>query len=125
MQFRNTLIVLVLLVIVGGYVLLLQFAKPVDESQKLFNVKADDITSVVLKYPDHVIEVQRSGDAWKMVKPIKTDADKVAMGTLTREIADADVKRTVDEHPTDLAPFGLDKPAVTLVVGTKKKTFSG
>jgi hypothetical protein len=125
MQFRNTLIVLVLLVIVGGYILLFQFAKPEDATKKLFNVKADDITSVTLKYPGQEIEVRRTDGVWKMVKPLQTDADKSAIGTLTREIADADIKRVVDEHPANLAPFGLDKPAVTLVVGTKDKTFPG
>ncbi len=125
MQFRNTLIVLVLLILVGGYIYFFQAGKPEKQTQKLFNVKADDITRLVLKYPGQEIEVERSGGGWKMVKPIRTDADTSAITTLTHEIANADLKRTVDEHPTDLAPFSLDKPAVTVVVSTKDKTYPG
>ncbi len=29
----------------------------------------------MLKYPGQEIEVERSGDKWKMVKPIQADAD--------------------------------------------------
>ena len=60
-----------------------------------------------------------------MVKPIQADADSSAITTLTHEIADCEVKRTVDEHPTDLAQFGLAKPAVTVVASTKDKTWPG
>ncbi len=125
MQFRNTLIVLVLLILVGGYIYFFQAGKPEEQTQKLFNIKADDITKLVLKYPGQEIEIDRSDGAWKMVKPIQTGADTSAVNTLTREIADADLKRTVDEHPANLALFGLDKPAVTVVVSTKDKTFPG
>ena len=114
MQFRNTIIVLVLLVIVGGYIYFFQAGKSEEETKKLFDIKADDITRIVLKYPGQDIEVARIDGAWKRVKPIKVDADSAAVGTLTHEIADADVKRTVDDNPTDLAPFGLAKPAVTV-----------
>jgi hypothetical protein len=125
MQFRNTLIVLILLALVGGYIYFFQAGKPEEETVKLFQIKADDITKIVLKYPGEEIEVQRSGDQWKMVKPIKADADSAAISTLTHEIADADVKRTVDEHPTDLAAYGLAKPAVTVIASTKDKTLPG
>jgi len=125
MQFRNTLIVLVLLILVGGYIYFFQAGKPEEETKKLFNIKADDITKIVLQYPGQEIEVERSGGSWKLVKPIKVDADTSALNTLTHEIADADVKRIVDEHPTNLALYGLDKPNATVLVSTKNKTFPG
>ncbi len=125
MQFRNTIIVLVLLLIVGGYIYFFQAGKPEEQTQKLFNLKADDITGLVLKYPDQEIEVNRTGGGWRLVKPINTEADAAAISTLTHEIADAGIKRTVDDHPASLAPFGLDKPGVTVVVSTKDKTLPG
>jgi hypothetical protein len=125
MQFRNTLIVLILLVLVGGYIYFFQAGKPEEETKKLFDINADDITRLVLKYPGQEIEIEKTDGAWKMVKPIKTDADSAAATTLTHEVASADVKRTVDEHPSDLKLFGLDKPAATVVVSTKDKTYPG
>ena len=121
MQFRNTLIVLILLALVGGYIYFFQAGKPEEETVKLFKIDPGDITRINLKYPDREIEVARSGDKWKVVKPIQADADSSAITTLTHEIADCEVKRTVDEHPTDLAQFGLAKPAVTVVASTKDK----
>ena len=125
MQFRNTLIVLILLALVGGYIYFFQAGKPEEETVKLFKIDPGDITRINLKYPDREIEVARSGDKWKVVKPIQADADSSAITTLTHEIADCEVKRTVDEHPTDLAQFGLAKPAVTVVASTKDKTWPG
>ncbi len=125
MQFRNTLIVLILLALVGGYIYFFQAGKPEQETVKLFQIKPDDITRLTLKYPTQEIEVERSGDKWKMVKPIQADVDTNAMTTLTNEISDCEVKSTVDEHPTDLAPFGLAKPAVTVIAATKDKTLPG
>ncbi len=125
MQFRNTLIVIALAVVIGGYIYFFQAGKPADEAKKLFNVKAADINKIVLKYPDQEIEVQRSDGVWKMVKPIKVDADAAAISTLTNEIADADITRIVDEHPTDLGRFGLDKPDAIVFISTKDRTFPG
>jgi hypothetical protein len=125
MQFRNTIIVLILVVLIGGYIYFFQAGKPAEETKKLFDVSAAEINRVVLKYPNQEIEVQRTGGTWKMVKPIQTEADPTAVAALASEIAGANVTRTVDDHPTDLAPFGLEKPAVTVVVGTKDKTFPG
>jgi hypothetical protein len=125
MQFRNTLIVLILLALVGGYIYFFQAGKPEEETVKLFNIKADDITRLVLKYPSEEIELERTGDKWKIVKPLQVDADSAAISTLTHEVADARIKSTVDEHPTDLATFGLAKPAVTVTASTKDKTLPG
>ena len=125
MQFRNTLILLILLTLVGGYIYFFQAGKPEEETVKLFNIKAEDITKLVLKYPGEQIELERTGDKWKIVKPIQVDADSAAVTTLTHEVADAQIKSTVDEHPTDLSNFGLTKPAVTVIAGTKDKTLPG
>ncbi|MGO9056665.1 MAG: DUF4340 domain-containing protein [Candidatus Binataceae bacterium] len=116
---------MILLALVGGYIYFFQAGKPEEETVKLFKIDPGDITRITLKSPGQEIEVERSGDKWKLVKPIQADADSSAITTLAHEIADCDIKRTVDEHPTDLAQFGLAKPAVTVVASTKDKTLPG
>lgn len=125
MQFRNTIIVLVLLLLIGGYIYFFQAGKPEEETQKLFNIKPDEITKINLKYPSQEIELARTDGTWKMLKPIQANADSAAVTTLTHEVADADVKRTVDENAPDLALYGLAKPAVTVTVSTKDKSLPG
>src|SRR5215467_11917554 len=110
MQFRNTLIVLILLALVGGYIYFFQSGKPEGQPSHLFNIKADDITRLALKYPNEEIVLERAGGKWKIVKPIQVDADSAAVTTVTHEVAELPVKSTVDEHPTDLAVYGLAKP---------------
>ena len=46
MQFRNTLIVLILLALVGGYIYFFQAGKPEEETVKLFKIDPGDITRI-------------------------------------------------------------------------------
>ena len=129
MNFRNTIIAIVVLAIIGGYALYVgKFSKPEESTQKLFQLKADDIAKIVLKYPDRELELDRikSFGQWSIVKPVGTDADQTAANNLARAIADCQLVKTVEDNPTDLARFGLDKPQVTVTVTTfAGKTYPG
>ena len=51
MRFRNTLIALLVLILFGGYAFVnYYFSKP-EAAQTAFNIKADDIAKIDLKYP--------------------------------------------------------------------------
>ena len=126
MNFRNTIIALVLLVIIGGYALYVgKFSKPSDETQKLYQVDPADIAQIDLKYPDREIVLSRKkGGDWDITKPIGADADQTAATNLARAIADCQLVKTVEDKPTDLQPFGLDKPTATVTITTfEGKTF--
>ena len=121
MNFRNTIIAIFVLAIIGGYALYVgKFAKPEETTQKLFQLKPDDIAKIVLKYPDRELELERNKSLgqWSIVKPVGTDADQTASNNLARAIADCQLVKTVEDNPTDLKPFGLDKPQVTVTVTT-------
>jgi hypothetical protein len=129
MNFRNTIIAIVVLAVIGGYALYVgKFSKPEETTQKLYRLKADDIAKIVLKYPERELELDRSKafGQWSIVKPVGTDADQTASNNLARAIADCQLVRTVEDNPTDLKPFGLDKPQVTVTVTTfAGKTYPG
>jgi Domain of unknown function (DUF4340) len=121
MRLRNTIIVLVLAAVLGAYALYTGInLKPV-ETPKLFKIKAGDIESITLKYPDREIALRRGAKGkWQLLKPIAADANQSAANSLATSIADCEVKRTVEEKPGSLAAFGLDKPRVVVTVTVKK-----
>jgi hypothetical protein len=121
MQFRNTLIALIVLLIIGGYAFVnYYFSKP-EAAKTAYDIKAEDIAKVDLKYPDREILIERKpGEPWNIVKPIGVKADQTTANNLARAIADAQITKTVEEKPADIAPFGLDKPQVIITVTTTK-----
>ena len=79
MRLRNTIIVLVLLALVGGYALSSVIISQTEATQKLIDVKQDDIAKIELKYSDRDIVLERDkGKPWRIVKPIGADADQTA-----------------------------------------------
>lgn len=57
------------------------------------------------------LEVVRDGPDWKVVSPIATRADRVAVERWLDALARAQATGFVVDRPTDLAPFGLAKPS--------------
>jgi hypothetical protein len=124
MRLRNTIIVLILFAIVGGYAFIVGHYSSPEAQRKLLDVKQDDIAKIELRYSDRDIVLERGKDKlWRLVKPIGTEADQGQANNLARAIADCTVVRTVDEKPADLVPFGLKPPTTTVTVTTfDKKT---
>jgi len=127
MRFRNTLIALVVLLVVGGYVLINSYlSKPIPPRTAL-NVKPEEIAKVELKYPNRELVLERKpGQPWLITKPLGASADQTTADNLARAIAQCEITKTVEEKADNLAPFGLDKPQVTVTVtDTKGNTLPG
>jgi len=124
MRFRNTLIALVVLLIVGGYAFVNYYYATPEKPKTALNIKAEEIAKIDLKYPNRELEVERkTGEPWVITKPMGAAADQTTANNLARAIADCEITRTVEEKADNLAPFGLDKPQVTVTVtDTKGKT---
>lgn len=119
MSLRNTLIVLALLVVVGGYALYLNHQPPPNTNPKVFALDAKDIKKIELKSSDRDIVLERSGnDKWLITKPVHARAEAANVDSIAGQIANLEITGTADDHPTDLAPFGLAVPAVTVTVTT-------
>jgi len=122
MRLRNTIIVLVLFAIVGGYAFIVGRYSETEPTQKLLNVKQDDIAKIQLHYADRDIVLERDkGQPWRLVKPIGADADQSQANNLARAVAEGKLVRTVDDKPADLTPFGLKPPTTTVTVTTFDK----
>ena len=119
MRFRNTIIVLVLAALVGGYAYYSAYTQKPEQAQKVLNIQSSDIAKIDLKYPDREILLERpKGGDWHMLKPIGADADQTTANNLARAIAEAVLTKTVEDNATDLEPFGLAKPAAIVTVTT-------
>ena len=124
MRLRNTIIVLILFALVGGYAFIVGRYSTQEASRKLLEVKSEDIAKIELRYPDRDIVIERDkGGTWRLMKPIGADADQSQANNLANAIAAAAVERTVDEKPTDLKAFDLEHPKTIVTVTTfDKKT---
>lgn len=122
MRLRNTIIVVVLLAIVGGYALYVGHHPPPGKNHPAFTLTANDIASIELRLPSQDIVVERGKDgSWVLTKPIATSADQTTVGSMAGAIANLEITDTVEDNPSDLAQFGLAKPGVTVTVTTKNK----
>ncbi|HKV55070.1 MAG TPA: DUF4340 domain-containing protein [Candidatus Binataceae bacterium] len=118
MQTWKTIVVIILLVIVGGYAYYLSREPAPSQTPKLFALKAADIKRIELRSPDHDIVAERSKGGWQLVKPVQADADRTTVDGIADAIANLEITSTV-EDTADLAPFGLKNPAVEVIVTTK------
>lgn len=118
MRFRNTFLLALIFVALGAYLYFVEFERAAEEAKKktLFSFKPKEVTKVELTYPDRQIVVQKEDGAWRLTAPIEAAADKVAVDNLVRAVADCEVKKSLDDVPENLAPFGLDTPKVTVTL---------
>jgi hypothetical protein len=87
----------------------------------------DKVDSLELMSKNQTIRLEKSGEEWKMVKPIQAPADYVSVQGVLGQLQAAQMTTLKDkpEDLKDLKQYGLDKPEVTAVIGTgaQKVTF--
>src|SRR5260370_42056219 len=119
MQFRNLIIVLVLLAIVGGVALYIGHQPVPEKTPKLFTIASSDIDKIDLRYPDREIIIARGGaNSWKIVKPVETDADQSTADGDANAVLGLENTDSVAQNTTDLTVLRLDNPAVVYTVTT-------
>ena len=84
--------------------------------KKLTDLTATQVTKAVLKTPAGEMELQKTGDHWEIVKPMRARADDQKVGDLVAQITTARIEEFVAEDRGDLQPYGLAAPrgSVTL-----------
>ena len=118
LQTWKTIVVVILLVIIGGYAYYVS-RQPVEQTPKLNAISANDIQQIELRSPARDIVIERVKDGWRFVKPIQGEADRTAVDSMADAIAGLQITGTINETPADLAPFGLQNPAVNVIITTK------
>jgi hypothetical protein len=125
MNFKTTLILLLLLVAVGGYVAW-DHVRSADkdkvettaaDTKKLFDLKnKDDVTSLTIKSDggNEIVLTKADNGKWRMTKPVESAAEAWQVDGLVRDLVDLEATAVVD--PKDK---GFDKPKFRIEIAAK------
>lgn len=78
------------------------------------------VTSLELASAGQTIRLEKSGEEWKLVKPVQAPADFVSVNGVLGQLQSAQMTALKDrpEDLKDLRQYGLDKPAVVATIGS-------
>jgi hypothetical protein len=78
--------------------------------EPLTALKADAVTHIALDITgEKAIRLEKTGEHWMLVEPVRAPADEFAVSTLTG-IASTEVQNTLDPGSMELADLGLSPP---------------
>jgi hypothetical protein len=85
--------------------------KPEDfRDRKLTDLILAQISRVVLKTAAGEMELQKKGDHWEIVKPLRARGDDQKIGDLIAQVTTARIQQFVGDDRGDLYPYGLAEP---------------
>jgi hypothetical protein len=118
MRFRNTLLLLLVLLGLGAYVYFVEMPEAEKEAkkEKLVDFQTDDVTEIVLTYPDREVVLLKADGVWRITKPIEAEADEVTVKGILSMLNTAEVSKALEGEISDLSPYGLDKPSATVAL---------
>ena len=122
MRWQTTAVLAFLLVLLGGfyYVYEIRLGPGREEAAarkgRVFSADTKDVTAVAIKRPDESVRLQREGDTWELLEPVKARGSRTAVDELLANVMTAKIDREIDSNPKSLADFGLDKPAADVTL---------
>jgi len=133
MRYWPTLVMVLLLAGLGLYLYAIEL--PQKESherqdtadKKVLVFDQETLSGLTIKTDRHELVFARTPErSWRLTAPLNTEADQREVQNLIRALATGTVSRVVEDHPTNLTPFGLDNPVTTITVaaGAARETFS-
>ena len=132
MNFKTTLIIVILLIGIGGAYYLFFQESPDDAStdekpmlHQVYSVPRDTIQQVEISFADTAyqnLKLEKNGTGnWLLTKPIRVDADSEKVNQVLDDILNKRIKQTL-EVP-ELTQYGLDNtPSITLSLWTNGTT---
>ncbi len=106
-----------------------QISKKPEEfrDRKLTDTVATQVVRLSVKTAAGEMELQKQGDHWQIVKPLRARADDQKVNDLIAQITNSRIAQFVADDAGDLHPYGLAEPrgTVTIFTGDDKSTGSG
>ena len=106
-----------------------QISKKPEEfrDRKLTDTVATQVVRLSIKSAAGEMELQKQGDHWEIVKPLRARADDQKVNDLIAQITNSRIAQFVADDAGDLHPYGLAEPrgAVTIFTGGDKSAASG
>jgi len=95
--------------------------KPEDfRDRKLTELTTAQVSRALLKTPAGEMELQKKGDHWEIVKPLRARADDQKVGDLFAQVTTARIEKFVADDRGDLRPYGLAEPRGSLTLFTQE-----
>ena len=84
--------------------------------RKLTDLITAQVSRVILKTPTGEMELQKKGDHWEILKPLRASGDDQKIGDLIAQVTASRIQQFVADDHGDLHPYGLAEPrgAITL-----------
>jgi hypothetical protein len=91
--------------------------------KKLTDLTTGQVRRTALKTPAGEMELEKKGDHWDIVKPLRARADDEKVGDLIAQVTTARIQQFVADDHGDLRPYGLAEPrgSITLFSQEGKK----
>ena len=91
--------------------------------RKLTDLTTAQVRRITLKMPAGEMEMEKKGDHWDILKPLRARADDQKVGDLIAQITTARIQQFVADDRGDLRPYGLAEPrgSITLFDQAEKK----
>ena len=86
--------------------------------RKLTDLIMAQVSRVILKTPAGEIELQKKGDHWDIVKPLRARGDDQKISDLIAQVTTAQIQQFVVDDHGDLHPYGLAEPRCTIALFT-------
>ncbi len=122
MRSRNLIIMAVVVVAVGGFIFFVERHQPTtvevaERADRIFPELDDDAAVAVEIEGSHgPIRMALVDDVWRLVEPLEWEAEKTAVRSLISAFANLDSERRLPLGEVDLADYGLDDPALEVVL---------
>ncbi len=129
MKWRNTLILIVVCAVLGGYVYFFEMKKEPETTTEtttaltIFDVADGDIIQLAVQSEEGRTRVTRSedGESWQMEEPTQEEADKGRLDSLALRIASLKASRALTDTAEALADYGLASPQITATIKLKSE----
>lgn len=125
MRWQTTAALAVVLAILGGfyYVYEIRWGPGREEAAarkgRVFSADTKDVTAVELRRPSDSVRLQRDGENWQLLEPVKARGSRSTVDELLANVMTAKIDREIDPNPKSPADFGLDKPAADVTLTLK------
>lgn len=119
---RSTLMLLVVLLGLGAYVYFVEWKRPSPSDagatgQKALAIPQETIEQLTIKSESgDTTTVTKADGSWQIIAPVAAGADEAAIARMTSSLSGLEIRRVVDDNPSDLRQFGLDPPRVEVTV---------
>jgi len=133
------MIAFLLLLLFGLYVYVFEYRWPQEkqereeEANKIFSLDWGEVRGLKIngsygtlilekkkEEPETDAEKIKRNAAWRILEPVRTDADDASIVGLMKAIKDLQKEQVIVESPENLAPFGLQKPELRVELMMKE-----